>query len=81
MHHARIEKSPRLQKALDALLRAGAKGLTTLDLFMATGSMAVHSDVAELRANGYSVSCAMVGKNASGRRVYRYTLTGKSAAA
>lgn len=80
MHAARIENSKRLQRVLDALLRAGDKGLTTLDLFMATGSMAVHSDVAELRANGYDVTCAMAGKNSSGRRIYCYTLKGKKAA-
>ncbi len=81
MNFAKLENSPRLQRALDALLRAGKNGLTTFDLFVATGSMAVHSDVSEIRANGYDISCAMVGKNASGRRVYRYTLEGKRAVA
>jgi len=72
-HAARIESSPRLQRCLAALRRYGATGATTYQLFDATGSMAVHSDVSELRANGLRVDCWM-DRAENGRRIYRYRL-------
>ena len=82
MNAARIENSKRLQRTLSALRKAGDRGLTTMELYLATGSMAVHSDVAELRApcNDFPISCEMSGTNASGRRVYTYRLVKAEAA-
>lgn len=77
-HAARVEASPRLQRALAALRRFGSHGCTTAQLFHETGSMAVHSDVSELRANGYTVECKHE-RTENGRRVYRYTLRGEAA--
>jgi hypothetical protein len=81
-HAARLESSARLQALLGALREAGEAGLTTFQIFQSTGSMAVHSDCHELRANGYTVDCKAERTTESRRRVYRYRLTeGKAAAA
>lgn len=72
MHAAKLDRSPRLARTLD-VLRAHPGGCTTLELVLHTGSCAVHSDVAELRANGIPVRCVYE-RTANGRRVYRYTV-------
>lgn len=72
IHFAKIDKSERLQRLL-GLLRDG-KAHTTFDLASATNSMAVHTDIAELRANGHNVRTRYLGKRADGRRIYAYTL-------
>jgi hypothetical protein len=76
-HAARLSSSPRLRALLTALLKAGDRGLTTREIFDRTGSMAVHSDVHELRQNGYRIGCRMVEDvrdSAGGRRRFRYRL-------
>ena len=73
MHAAAIGTSARLQAVLEFLRDRGARGATTAELQSATGSMAIHSDVAEVRANGVEVRCAYDGMS-NGRRVYRYTV-------
>ena len=77
-HAARLERSARLQRVL-VVLRAHPAGITTRELILFTGSCAPHSDVAELRANGYLVACDGVGRTGDGRKVFRYTLKGKAA--
>ena len=72
MHAASLAKSPRLQRTLN-VLKAHPAGLTTMELVHQTGSCAVHSDAAELRANGIPVSCEYQGTQ-NGRRIYRYRL-------
>lgn len=72
MHAARLSESPRLRRTLD-VLRAHPDGLTTMALVQWTGSCAVHSDVAELRANGVNVACQYQGMR-DGRRIYRYRI-------
>lgn len=76
-HAARIENSMRLQRTLGAL--ADGKAHTTADISAATGSMAVHTDVHELRRNGYDVVCRYVGRSPTGRKVYAYRLKTKPA--
>lgn len=71
---ANLRRSPRLQRTLAALVRAGQGGATTLELHQATGSMAVHTDAAELKANGCRIRQWYDGKTASGARVSRYAL-------
>lgn len=71
-HAARIEKSSRLQRTLAAL--ADGKAHTTAEIAHLTGSMAVHTDVHELRRNGYDVACQYVGRSPTGRKVYAYRL-------
>lgn len=73
MHAANAKKSKRLQATLRALRRS-QRGCTTRQLARATGSVAPHSDVAEIRANGFNVSCTYEGTTPNGRRVYRYRL-------
>ena len=73
MHAANADKSRRLCRTL-AILRAHPDGLTTMELISWTGSVAPHSDAAELRANGYNVECRYHGTTPEGRRVYRYRL-------
>lgn len=70
MHAANIMDSKRLQDCY-AALRDGPK--TTRQLINWTGSVAPHSDVAELRENQIDVSCSFAGMN-NGRRVYVYQL-------
>lgn len=78
-HAARLETSPRLRALLSALLKAGDRGLTTREIFERTESMAIHSDVSELRANGYRVACEGTGTTPGGRRIYRYRIVGSGA--
>ena len=73
LHAGRIEYSPRLTKMHEALRHFGARGATTAQLADATGSVAVHSDIAEIRANGIGVLCEFEG-TVNGRKRYRYTL-------
>lgn len=65
--------SERLASLVRAL-RGAPRGLTTLELARVNGSMAVHSDIAELRHKGYVITCARDGKTEAGRALYRYTL-------
>lgn len=74
MHAANLSKSARLQRTLTYLRGAGARGLSTSAISRRTGSMAVHSDIAELRANGVGVTCRYDHTTPAGRRVYRYRL-------
>jgi hypothetical protein len=79
IHNGSPETSPRLRKTLDALLRAGDRGMTRLELRQASGGEAVNSDVSELRqyANENAVdwtipSAKCEGKNENGSMIYRY---------
>lgn len=71
MNCANVNRSQRLRSCLNHLLD-GPK--TSLELSIATGSVAPHTDVSELRANGIQVNCKYVGKSALGRKVYEYSL-------
>jgi len=75
IHYVKIENSPRLQAMLTVLEKTGAR--TTLDLQHLTGSMAVHTDIAELRANGYAIRRDYIGRTAAGRQIHKYTLLGR----
>lgn len=74
MHAARLSRSPRLQRLL-SILKAHPEGMTTLALVQWTGSCAVHSDCAELRANGIPIACEYQGLR-DGRRVFKYRIEG-----
>ena len=72
-HAANLENSDRL-KGLHKALSAGGI-FTTAKLQTLTGSMAIHSDIHELRQNGVPVSKAIyIGKNGEGKKVYGYQL-------
>lgn len=69
MHAAKIDDSPRLQKVRDFLRRNGPA--TTFRIIEQCHVCAVNSIIAELRANGYVITCTAV----KGRRgVYLYQL-------
>lgn len=74
-HAAHVDSSPRLQATRDCLLRFRAVGgPTTRDISTATGSMAVHSDIHELRENGFDIRCRQTTTTGAGRAVHRYLL-------
>lgn len=70
-HAADIDKSARLKKLLEIL--ADGFEYTTAELQEKTGSMAIHTDIHELRSNGYAVKCRYVGKQ-DGKKIYSYKL-------
>ena len=70
MHAANLEHSPRLKRMLRAL-RGGWH--STMELCRAVDSCAVHSDVAELRANGIGIE-TFSHVNSNGRRVWYYRI-------
>ena len=74
IHAGRVATSFRLRRVLEALRAAGDHGLTTRDIIAATGMCAINSIAAELRADGYSVSCEYEGMTSMGQRIYRYRL-------
>lgn len=71
MHAARLDKSERLQRFVEAL-RNGP--MTTRELIGATGLCAINSIAAECRANGIKVGCTYKGTSESGARIYEYEL-------
>jgi len=70
MHAARLETSPRLKSVMAALW--DGEWHSTMELAMRTGGCAIHSDIAELRANGIEIESRYEGVSANGRRVYAY---------
>lgn len=68
MHAAKIENSPRLQQVLQYLRKGPA---TTFEIVMGCGVCAVNSIIAELRANGFTITCNAVPGQ---RGVYQYHL-------
>lgn len=77
MHHANAAKSPRLARLLGYVRSMGRHGATSLDLQQWTGSMAVSTDISELRRNGHRIDCVYEKKTPTGRKVFRYTYKGK----
>ena len=70
MHAARIEHSPRLGRV--AALLADGKEHSTLDIVLDARVCAVNSIVAELRENGFTISCRQVHRD--GERIWLYRL-------
>lgn len=77
MAYAKVEKSPRLRAALHTLRRYTLTGITGLDLCRDAGVMNPGEVCSELRRNGYEIECIEQGKSPSGRRVFKYRLTGE----
>ncbi len=76
MHFANIKKSIRLRKTLDVL--KDKRLHTTADIRRVTKSVAVHSDISEVRANGYIIHCWDTGvRTKTGNKVFVYLLIGK----
>ena len=75
-HAANLKRSERLQRLLRALSADYYK--TTSILQAQTGSMAIHSDIHELRCEGVPVAPAKYfGKNSNGKKIYGYKLMEK----
>lgn len=70
--HAASLESPRLQKFLAYMRRAGANGATTKEILDATGLCTVPAN--ECRKNGIQVVCLPRGVKEDGSRIYRYWL-------
>lgn len=73
-HAANIANSDRLRKTLKAL--ASGHQLTTRDIARQTGSMAVHTDIHELRENGFDILMSYEPPPCGGRQVPHYQLLG-----
>ncbi len=72
IHAAKYRNSARLQSVHRALLD-GPK--TSAELRQLTNGVAIHSDIAELRAGGVPVAPAeYVGRSEDNRKIYRYRL-------
>lgn len=76
MHAANLEKSERLQRTYRFIRSFGKFGATSFMIQGHTGSMAVATDVSELRRNGLNIECKYIGTR-NGRRAYSYTYKGK----
>lgn len=72
IHFANAKKSNRLRKVLSYLKDRGNRGATTRDLVEATGQVAINSIAAELRAQGYRISCTFQGRSLEGNSIFRY---------
>ncbi len=71
-HAAKFNESTRLKKLHSVLSTGGI--FSTARLQTETGSVAIHTDIHELRQNGYNISCHYLGKNGNGNKVYGYKL-------
>lgn len=79
MNYGSPETSTRLRATLEALLNAGANGLTRLELRETTGGEAVNSDIAALRqyaidnnADFYIPRAEYITTTTTGAKLYRY---------
>ena len=72
-HHAKLENSERLQSTLRVLKDFGWH--TSEEIYQRTKSMAVHSDIHELRKNGLLIDQRYrKGLSPNGRRISEYRL-------
>jgi hypothetical protein len=75
IHFANAKKSKRLSKLLKAFI--DYKQRTTAQLQAITKSMATHTDISELRANGYDIRCNYSHVDAkTGHKIYIYNFLG-----
>jgi len=74
MHAADSTKSERLRRMLNDL--RALPGSTTFEIQNRTKSCAVHSDIAELRQNGYIIDRVCEGKR-NGRQINRWYFRGR----
>ena len=74
MHFADVTKSQRLQRTLSALKKAGRRGVTSRELAEVRGSVAVGTDVSELRAQGHEIECFYSHQTGNGSKIYVYVL-------
>ena len=70
MHARTLENSPRLQQTLGVL--SDGKRHTSAEIRNITKSVCVGTDISELRHNGKTIECQLVGKTDEGNKVYEY---------
>lgn len=73
MHKAR-HNSPRLKPILDALMKAGKSGLTSLEVAKIGNTVAPGTSISELRQNNFDVRSEYMGRTENGRKLWRYYL-------
>jgi hypothetical protein len=71
-HAAKVSTSSRLQAVLDVL--SDGRWHSSYELTMKTHSVAPHSDLHEIRQNGYPVEQRYNGETPNGRRISEYRL-------
>jgi hypothetical protein len=72
MHAGKLTTSPRLRATLSAI---NERWQTTREISQRTESMAVHSDIAALRANGIAIERKCIGRTENGNQVWAYKAT------
>lgn len=77
MHNANVDRSERLAQTLRIIKSQKGLGATTQEIASWTGSVAVATDVSELRQNGYEIDCLFHHTTAEGRKVFLYYFRGK----
>lgn len=79
MHNAQLDGSERLRRTLSFIRDWGGlvRGVTSAEIQAHTGSMAVATDVSEIRRNGYDIECKYDHMSENGRKVFRYFYRGK----
>lgn len=75
IHFAKMENSRRLQEVHRIL--ADGHWHSGLSISKITNSMATHTDIAEIRANGIRVEQRYNGKTPNGRRISEYRMETK----
>ena len=76
-HAAKYEKSPRLQCVAGFLRQNRHRYVSTLEIAVACNRCAVHSDIHELRENGFVIDCR---PRRGDRGIYEYRWRGRPAA-
>lgn len=71
-----IKKSDRLQTLL-GFMRKGS-WCDSLVIASHTASLAIHSDIQDLRRNGYLIERKYCGLNGNGRQINKYRLIGRA---
>ena len=79
MHAASLERSPRLRRALDLLL--DGREFSTLEIALEAKVCAVNSIIAELRENGFAISCRQASHRTGPVWLYRLDLDDDATAA
>jgi len=69
-HGGNSAKSERLKPILQVL--SDAAWHTTTELSKKNHSVALHSDISDLRKNGFTIHCEYSGLSRTGRKIYKY---------
>jgi hypothetical protein len=73
--HKANHNSARLKPILEALMKAGPQGMTSMELALVGKTVAIGTSISELRHNGFDIECSYEGRNENGRKLFRYVLS------